>query len=281
MSAKVKMKRHESFSIREGWLAKGIKAVKNDNKVFSSADSTDILGIGTNMVKSLKYWMIASRLIIENNRNIELSELGILIENYDPYLEDVFSWWLIHIQMILNLEDSYIYNLFFNKCTMKIFSKRIIYEQLSSSLINNNLEFNENILQDEVNMIIKTYSIDGKIDNPENNFISPLSELNLIKKIATNTYERNRPDYRSLNYLIVYYLIELLSEDKEYISIDDLLRMDNGPAKLLNLDKNLINEYLDEMKRHELIVVNRTAGLNMVYFKNKLSFDEIMKEHFV
>lgn len=280
MNNKVKMKRHESFSIREGWLAKGIRTIKEDSKVFSSADATDILGIGTNMVKSLKYWMTATCLIEENNRSISLSKFGELIDKYDPYLEDNFSWWLIHLNMILNIEDSYIYNLFFNKCTMKIFSKRDIFEQISQILNNNKLEYNENILQDEVNMIIKTYSIDEKIDNPENNFICPLSELNLIKKVDINAYERIKPDFRSLNYLIVYYLMILLSEDKEYLSIDDLIKLDNSPAKLLNLDKNLINEYLDEMKKHDLIIINRTAGLNMIYFNKKLSIDEIIREHF-
>lgn len=280
MNNKVKMKRHESFSIREGWLAKGIRTIKEDSKVFSSADATDILGIGTNMVKSLKYWMTATCLIEENNRSISLSKFGELIDKYDPYLEDNFSWWLIHLHMILNIEDSYIYNLFFNKCTMKVFSKRDIFEQISQILNNNKLEYNENILQDEVNMIIKTYSIDEKIDNPENNFICPLSELNLIKKVDINTYERIKPDFRNLNYLIVYYLMILLSEDKEYLSIDDLIKLDNSPAKLLNLDKNLINEYLDEMKKHDLIIINRTAGLNMIYFNKKSSIDEIMREHF-
>ena len=280
MNNKVKMKRHESFSIREGWLAKGIRTIKEDSKVFSSADATDILGIGTNMVKSLKYWMTATCLIEENNRSISLSKFGELIDKYDPYLEDNFSWWLIHLNMILNIEDSYIYNLFFNKCTMKVFSKRDIFEQISQILNNNKLEYNENILQDEVNMIIKTYSIDEKIDNPENNFICPLSELNLIKKVDINAYERIKPDFRSLNYLIVYYLMILLSEDKEYLSIDDLIKLDNSPAKLLNLDKNLINEYLDEMKKHDLIIINRTAGLNMIYFNKKLFIDEIMREHF-
>lgn len=280
MINKVKMKRHESFSIREGWLAKGIRTIKEDSKVFSSADATDILGIGTNMVKSLKYWMSATCLIEENNRSITLSKFGELIDKYDPYLEDNFSWWLIHLKMILNIEDSYIYNLFFNKCTMKVFSKRDIFEQISQILNNNKLEYSENILQDEVNMIIKTYSIDEKIDNPENNFICPLSELNLIKKVDINAYERVKPDFRNLNYLIVYYLIIILSEDKDYLSIDDLIKLDNSPAKLLNLDKNLINEYLDEMKKQGLIVINRTAGLNMIYFTTKMSIDEIMKEHF-
>lgn len=281
MSLKLKLKRHESFSIREGWLTKGIKNVKKHGNVFSLSEATDILGIGTNMVKSLKYWMFAINLIEEKRRKICLSEFGKLLDKYDPYLEDVFSLWLIHINLILNKNDAYIYNLFFNKCREKNFSKREIYEQLSSILVKERIDFNENILQDEVNMIIKTYTIDEKIDNPENNFICPLTELNLIRKIDRDLYEKNRPNYRNLNYLIVYYLILIITQDKDYISIDDLFKTENSPARILNLDKSLLNEYLDEMKKHNLIIINRTAGLNMIYFKNKISLKEIMDRYFM
>ena len=150
MDIKLKLKRHESFSIREGWLAKGIKNVKENSKTFSSAEATDILGVGTNMVKSLKYWMSATCLIKEENRETFLSEFGSLIDIYDPYLEDIFSWWLIHIKMMLNIDDAYIYNLIFNKCGKKSFSKRDIYEQLALNLNNEKLEYNENMENEEI-----------------------------------------------------------------------------------------------------------------------------------
>lgn len=280
MEIKLKLKRHESFSIREGWIAKGIKNVKEYGNVFALQNTTDILGIGTNMVKSLKYWMTATKLIEEKNRKIMLSDFGSIINEYDPYLEDIFSWWLIHINMITNVDDAYIYNLFFNKCNIKTFTKRELYEKLYALLTNEKLTFNENILQDEVNMIIKTYTIDEKIDNPENNFICPLSELNLLKKVDRDTYEKNRPEIRNLPFWVVYYIICLLLDDRDNISIDELLKEENSPAKLLNMDKNLINEYLDEMKKNDLIIINRTAGLNMVYLKKKLSINEIVEEYF-
>ena len=280
MEIKLKLKRHESFSIREGWLAKGIKNVKEYGNVFALQNATDILGIGTNMVKSLKYWMTATKLIEEKNREIMLSDFGSIINEYDTYLEDIFSWWLIHINMITNVDDAYIYNLFFNKCNIKTFTKRELYEKLYALLTNEKLTFNENILQDEVNMIIKTYTIDEKIDNPENNFICPLSELNLLKKVDRDTYEKNRPEIRNLPFWVVYYIICLLLDDRDNISIDELLKEENSPAKLLNMDKNLINEYLDEMKKNDLIIINRTAGLNMVYLKKKLSLNEIAEEYF-
>ena len=280
MEIKLKLKRHESFSIREGWLAKGIKNVKEYGNVFALQNATDILGIGTNMVKSLKYWMTATKLIEEKNREIMLSDFGSIINEYDPYLEDIFSWWLIHINMITNIDDAYIYNLFFNKCNIKTFTKRELYEKLYALLINEKLTFNENILQDEVNMIIKTYTIDEKIDNPENNFICPLSELNLLKKVDRDTYEKNRPEIRNLPFWVVYYIICLLLDDRDNISIDELLKEENSPAKLLNMDKNLINEYLDEMKKNDHIIINTKVVLKMVYKKKKLSLNEIAEEYF-
>ncbi len=277
---KVKMKRHESFSIREGWLTKGLLSLKKDNKVFSSPDSTDILGIGTNMVKSLKYWMFATCLIKEEKKQLEITELGELILKYDPYFEDEFTWWILHVFMILNIEDAYIFNCFFNKCNNKNFSKNDLYDTISSDLNSKKLEYNSNILQDEINMVIKTYCIDESNDNPENNFSCPFSDLELLKKNSKDNYEKIKPDYRKLHYLIVYYLIELVMGNREYISIDELLRVENGPIKILNLDKNLLNYYLDDMKRMELIAINRTAGLNMIYILKTKNISEIFEDYF-
>lgn len=277
---KVRMKRHESFSIREGWLTKGLIEVGKDNKVFSSQDAADILGIGSNMVKSLKYWMYATTLIKDSGKNIEVTKLGELITKYDPYFEDIFSWWMIHINFISNLNDAYIFNCFYNRCLSKTFSKQDVYDVISKHLDEMGIEYNDKILQDEVNMIIKTYVVDETVDNPENNFTCPLSELELIKKIGKDKFERIKPNYKKLDYLIIFYIIQKILEDNDYISIDDIIKKENGPVRLLNLDKNQINEYLDEIKKNDLITINRTAGLNMVYINKKMSIDEIFNEYF-
>lgn len=280
MINKVKMKRHESFSIREGWLSKGLLAVKENAKVFSCEESTDILGIGTNMVKSLKYWLFATNLIKDEKNSIVITELGNLVLKYDPYMEDEFTWWMIHINMLLNQEDFYVGNVFFNKCISKNFSKEDVYKIISEHLNQKKLDFNEKILVDEINTIIKTYVVDNTNDTPENNFNSPLSDLELLKRISKDNYERLKPDYRSLNYLVVYYLVIQNLDGRDYLSIDELLKIQNSPSKLLNLDKNLFNDYLDDMRREGLITINRTAGLNMIYVANTLDLEEIFKKYF-
>ena len=50
----MKFRAHDTFFIRKGWLSKGMKAVHSKPDVFVAKDGNpmDVLGIGSNMVKS-------------------------------------------------------------------------------------------------------------------------------------------------------------------------------------------------------------------------------------
>lgn len=280
MDNKIKLKGHESFSIREGWITKGIFEIKNNSKLFSEKNLTDILGIGTNMVKSLKYWLITSGIIKETKKTeYELTELGRLIEKYDPYMEDLFSLYFVHISITTNIEKARIWNIFFNKCNIKNFSKRELLEQIEYILETENLEYNEKMLIDEISILLKTYTIDEKTGTPENNFTCPLTELKLVRKIDRDVYQKEKSSLNILNPYIVYWCL-INQTDGNSINIDDLIKGDNSVCKLLNLDKMLLNEYLDILKKENLITVNRTAGLNMVYINKRYSLKEIFEKYF-
>lgn len=281
MNNKVKLKGHESFSIREGWLTKGIFEVSKNPKIFSEKNLTDIFGIGTNMVKSLKYWLIVSNLIIEDKKNgYVLSELGELIKDKDPYIEDIFSLYFIHIYIVQNEERALIWNLFFNKCNLTEFSKNDLQARIEYILKSNNLEYNVKILNDEISALLKTYTNEQKNDTPENNFTCPLVELKLIKKWDKDIYKKEKSSINNLDPYVVYWVLVNQAKGKDSINIEELLKEDNSVGKLLNLDKILLNDYLDILKRMGLITLNRTAGLNMVYINKKYSLREIFEIHF-
>lgn len=86
---KIKLQGHEKFALREGWINKALQILPENPDAFTRRDATDLFGIGSNMVKSLRYWMRAFGLT--NNAGTELSETGRLIAQYDPYLEDSFT----------------------------------------------------------------------------------------------------------------------------------------------------------------------------------------------
>ena len=92
--SKMKFKGHETFFIRKGWLNKGMRNVVKDPYVFMGVNGnpTDILGIGTNMVKSLRYWLQVVGLTNEKmagKKFQELTEVGKIIYENDPYTEEL------------------------------------------------------------------------------------------------------------------------------------------------------------------------------------------------
>ena len=106
---KVKLKGNESFNIREGWLRKGMRRVNEYPNLFSRSDVMEILGVGSKMVKSIRYWLQATDLCEEkiNGQNrarqqFVTENFGRIIEQYDPYFDDVFTLSLLHYHIVSN-----------------------------------------------------------------------------------------------------------------------------------------------------------------------------------
>jgi hypothetical protein len=98
----MRFRAHETFAIRKGWLHKGMKNVVNNPRVFIDKEPSpmEILGLGSNMVKALRYWLQATGLTIEatnnNNRSQQLSPFGRIVWENDSYLEEDGTLFLIH-----------------------------------------------------------------------------------------------------------------------------------------------------------------------------------------
>ncbi len=68
--------RHGSFQMRYGWLTKGFRAFNKKSDIFTSNDATALLGVGKNMVSSIKYRLNATKII---NNKIVASELWLFV----------------------------------------------------------------------------------------------------------------------------------------------------------------------------------------------------------
>ena len=280
--AKLRLKRHGTFSIREGWLEKAIHIIANsgDNKSLFSKDNGVIeFGIGSMMVTSLRYWLIATNIIDE--RTNQLSEFGQLLLEFDPYLDDEFSWWMIHEKLASNYKDAPILNIIFNEFKAKNFKKQDLNEFVLEYLKDNAIEYSgESGVDSDITVFLKTYTNEFVTD-PEDNLNSPLGKLDLIQKDKDGSYSFIQPRHDRLNYLVVYYNVLNCLENSDSAHISELMNKNNSPTKLLKMDKNLFYLYLNEFKREDLITVNRTAGLNMVYIHEKLSERQIFEKYFM
>ena len=278
MNKKLKLRRHESFSIRDGWLEKGLRTVKmHGQKTFSKDDGSRLLGLGSNMVKSLKYWMTASGLI-EGTNPIKITNFAELLYSNDPYLNDMFSWWLIHYMLVTNKEESPVLYYVFNKYKGKYIDKESLYNEICKYFDTCNFEYSEKMLNEDCQMFFRLYYNNDKKTNPEDNFTSPLGKLELLEKTSDDdVYLKKAANIESLNYLVVYFALEQLF-DKSF-DITDAYDAEKSPVSVFNIDRSLFEQYIGIMRNKNLVTINKTAGLNMVYFEKQLSLEEIIDEY--
>lgn len=73
----MKFRAHDTFFIRKGWLSKGMERVvaKEDLFVDKNENPMDVLGIGSNMVKALRYWLQAVGLTKEATKGKRVQSL--------------------------------------------------------------------------------------------------------------------------------------------------------------------------------------------------------------
>src|SRR5690348_1339363 len=108
---------HEKFVFRHGWLKKGVDAVKNDQLAFINEEALVTLGVGKNMVRSIKHWCLATGLLEETNgaglprplKPTELAKKLLLGKGWDPYFEDIGSLWLLQWQLANNPSRGYVW----------------------------------------------------------------------------------------------------------------------------------------------------------------------------
>ena len=62
--------------------------------------------------------------------------------------------------------------------------------------------------------------------------------------------------------------------------MNDLLTGENSAGKLLNLTRPRLNEYLDQLRAKGYITINRTAGLDMVYFNKNITTKQVLIDYY-
>ncbi len=102
--------RHETFHPRYGWLKKGFDCAREDKDVFLRKDATTTLGVGKNMVRAIRYWCVAYKILREERskdnprlNHVVPTEFGLKLlddDGWDPYLEDPGSLWLLHWHLL-------------------------------------------------------------------------------------------------------------------------------------------------------------------------------------
>jgi hypothetical protein len=185
---------HESFVCRYGWLRKLYDAISTEPLIFADEEKAMVtLGIGRNMVRSIRFWGEAFSLMEGSpTQGYQPTPFGryLLDEGlgHDPYLEDRASLWLLHWQITTGANLA-AWNVAFQDMQDHQFTRKRFTELLQLRGRRTNKELVESTIKQHSDIFFNTYvSVNHHYDTQvlEETLGCPLQELGLVKKSATD-----------------------------------------------------------------------------------------------
>lgn len=289
----MKFRAHDTFFIRKGWLSKGMKYVCIKSDVFVAKDENpmDVLGIGANMVKALRYWLQAVGLTVEPNsgkRSQSFTKLGDSIFEHDRYIEELGTLYLLQYRLASNKEEATAWYYFFNVFNMTEFSRDDFVESILRWI---KMEEGEDAvairsLNDDFSCIVNTYLPRYKTNPnrvaPESNIDCPFGELGLIDILSKEkkTYRKAIPTANSINPWVALAVIVDQANGAKEISLNELLTAPCNIGRVFNLDAITMLDVLYQIERLNKIKINRTAGLDVIRILDDLDFQDCVDAYY-
>jgi hypothetical protein len=277
---------HDTFQCRSLWLKKGYDFIKN-NRSFKDNDAVVYLGVGKNMVSSIRFWMKSFDIIDEDDK---LTEFGILLlddNGFDPYLEDEGSLWLLHFKLVIKNYSS-IYNLLFNEFRKeKIeFTKESFVKYINRKCIEFNIkEIKDNTILDDFAVMTKMYlRSDSQNKDKEDNYSGLLTELNLLKNIGEKNDELfviENSDKENIPYDILLYCIVEAGGFESSINLNKIESDFNNIGSIFAINRNgLINHINVITKNYKNVVYSDYAGIKELQFKKKINPINVLEKYY-
>jgi Protein of unknown function (DUF4007) len=250
---------HETFPFRYTWLPKGISSLREHPDLFTREDALVILGVGKNMVRSIRHWCTATGVIERVNRKGlgTVTDLGLSLfgdRGWDPFLEDPGTLWLLHWRLVSRLNPASTWHLAFTRWNADRFGRDELVDWL--------LGFARGVsgapptrasLRRDVDVFIRTYvPAQAKRERPlEDTFDCPLVELGLLEEIERGLYRFARgpkttlPDGIFASALIDYWLLRTPNEQS--LSFETILHGLGSPGGAFKLSENALAERLERL----------------------------------
>lgn len=293
-SDRVAFGRHESFPLRFGWLTKGFQAFQKDPEIFSKEESIIELGVGRNMVNSIRYWLRATSMLDMKSNQLIATTLGTKIfseHGWDPYLEDEATIWLLHWQLASNPEEATAWYWFFNRfhkpefsnteaaTALLDFTKDNVTSRTSAGTVKKDAAV---LLRMYVQTIEKTNTI------AEEALDSPLSLLKLVTySPATKIYFSRYEDKRDVPLGVLGFAIaEIFSKFRiTEIPIEELMYSSNGkvaPGSVFRFSEQGLLTKLEQLVNYlpGIFEIRETAGIHQLYMLNPIDSFDYLEEHY-
>ena len=270
---------HETFYCKSLWLKKGYD-FRCEGNTFTQDDAVVKLGVGKNMVSSIRFWLKTFGLTVEDNPT-DIANI-VLHNDGDPFLEDNNTLWLLHYLLVSNKISS-VYNLLFVEYQRE---KKEFDRELLQNFIKRRCNvpeqknvYNENTVKKDIGVLLHNYLAPKSLSSAED-FTGIMISLNLLRRLDNGeTYVFNETAGNTIDNLIVLFAILDTAGDETTISLDKIqelaLTFGMSLTTFINVVRKIEAEYPKQIHYSE------TSGVRNIQFTGaKIDKYKILRRYY-
>lgn len=270
---------HESFYCKSLWLKKGYDYLLN-GKSFSDIDSVAELGVGKNMVSSIRFWLKAFSLTITD---VPTQIANFLFDNKggkDVFTEDINTLWLLHYHLVASNIAS-IYSLLFLEFQRekKEFDRDNLHSFIKRkcSVPEQKNVYNENSVKKDIQVLLRNYVSPTDLKSIED-FSALLLPLGLIKLRGNDIYYFNETTEVDIDKSIILYSIIDRKGDDKTVSFDVILELSllfcMPITKFISIIKQIETDYNGK------IVYTDNSGIKNIHFIEEINKFDVLNKYY-
>ena len=253
---------HGTFAFRYSWLKKGVDLLRLDPEIFQREDAIVRLGVGKNMVRSIRHWCLATRVAEEEPktraRSLRPTDFGNRLlsdDGWDPFLEDAATLWLIHWNLASIRTRAATWYWAFNRFHEYAFTRTTVVELLIRDLQALGWsDVSHSTIRRDVDCFVHTY-LSPRTDRTHTDDVieCPLSNLGLLiqepdsERLRFKTGSKTTLPAAVFAYAIAQFWDTRNNRGKT-LELREIIRSEGSPGLIFKLDQESMLGYLDALK---------------------------------
>ena len=267
---------HESFPLRYSWLNKGFKRIQRDYSFFGKEDAMVTLGVGKNMVFSIRHWGLATQVWEEKERSrgkqIRPTRFGnALFKGWDPFLEHPGTYWSLHWHIVTNPSKATTWTVVFNRPAARFSQEQLLQELLDLAANHGDRKSSGASLKRDIEVFKRSYlqPVQKKGVYQEDELDCPFKQLGLLRPTTTRgEFElvvgaRPSLPLEVFEFAILDHLGHEPDQSRKEIAVEDLLYGWNSPGRVFRLSESSLMDRLHQLAewRPSHFSMDETIGL--------------------
>lgn len=275
--------RHETFHPRYGWVKKGYDAAAADPDLFGRDEAVVELGVGKNMVRSIRHWSLAFKVLtaekVEGPHSslVVPSSIGDIMfaeDGWDPYCEVSGTLWLLHWWLVAPPSIAPVWWLAFNEFSGIEFTE-LELEQFIADRVADWASPHRSAIKKDVSCLLRMYAsgatrratFDDLIDCPfrdlaiiTSSTVSPGAFRMLVGGKAT--LPPSVAAFACLDF------VARTARESQTVTISSLATEPGSPGRAFKLTEAVLIELLETAAdTHAEITVTTSAGVAQLAFQ--------------